>query len=111
MLQVLRNSNTVFQVLYVWISLLVLGCLIALIIVGVLVVEPYKEAENFQPSKCTAVSSTYRTEYNCACGKGCSSTYPCLELVVDMYDQSPTPRRAVLHENEAALDRQVKRNQ
>ena len=104
-----RHSRVCSMTLYIWIGIFVLACFVALVIVGVLVVDPYRRAQRFKDTSCVAVATVYRSdEKKCSCGKGCTSGYSCLVVKVVFTEQprSHVPE-TVVYENEAALRGQV----
>ncbi len=107
-----KRSGLCSLTLYLWIAIFVLGCLAALVVVGVLVVGPYQKAAGFKQVNCEPVGFQYQEEeHKCSCGKGCNSGYPCLKILVEYSGEqvvNPDARhQAVLHDNESSLDRQV----
>ena len=104
-----RHSKVCSMTLYIWIGIFVLACFIALVIVGVLVVDPYRRALRFKDTSCVAVATSYLSdEKKCSCGKGCTSGYSCLVIKVIFTEQprSSIPE-TVVYDNEGALRGEV----
>ena len=102
------QSQTCFLVIYLWIGLFLAACIAAVLVVSLLVVRPYLKAEHFIPSQCHAVESVYASEdHQCSCGKGCSSSFPCLEVVVEYLAGDGQHHRGFLREHEAAVKMKV----
>ena len=99
--------------LYVAIVLLVLSCTVTLVLVGLLVVVPYQRSRDFVVATCSPERTIqYPTDRRCSCGKGCSSQYPCVQIMVNVYpdvrdDIDRVPRSAVLSEDETIIDLKV----
>ena len=103
-----QRSGVCSLTLYLWISVFVVGCFIALVVVGVLVVGPYRRAASFVNTVCNTSGFFYPPdEHHCACGKGCTSLYPCLEVTVTFVDDDNKRHLAALHDTESSLDREV----
>lgn len=103
-----QRSGVCSLTLYLWISVFVVGCFIALVVVGVLVVGPYHHAASFVHTVCNTSGFYYPPEeHHCACGKGCTSLYPCLEVTVVYQDLNRKRHLAALHDTESSLDREV----
>lgn len=104
-----RHSRICSMTLYLWIGIFVLACFVAMITVGVLVVDPYRKAQRFKASTCVAVAYSYQSEEKkCSCGKGCTSGYSCLVVNVIFTEQpKDMAPKTIIYENEAALQGQV----
>ena len=102
------QSQTCFLVIYLWLGLFLAGCIAAVLVISLLVVRPYMKAETFLPSQCQAVRAVYaRDEWECSCGKGCASSFPCLEVVVTYLSDGGSNQTGFLREHEAALKTKV----
>ena len=102
-------KGTCFVVLYLWLAVLLMLCLSALIVIILFIVRPYMHAETFIPTQCEAISTVpSQQKQDCSCGKGCSSSFPCLEIVV-VFDAIDDKRkhRSFLREHETALSTMV----
>ncbi|XP_035668183.1 calcium-activated potassium channel subunit beta-2-like [Branchiostoma floridae] len=98
-------------VTWVWVSVsLAICCLVALIVLGVVIVQPVVETDSlsFQEANCTTVKNYFTGEKpSCSCGKYCQSWYPCVRYLVDYVPASGgngTARRAVMFDTEAGLN-------
>ena len=68
---------------YLCLALLILASVVSLIVVGVLVVAPFRKAMDFQETLCVATRTLEEGEdRRCSCGKGCNSKYSCIEIKV-----------------------------
>jgi hypothetical protein len=106
--QCCHKTNTCFLVIYLWIGLLLTACVVALIAVSFLVVRPYMKADRFVETECKAIAVAYSSvDHDCSCGKGCTSVFPCLEVVVEFSSQDNQSHRAFLREHEAVLSSKV----
>lgn len=94
--------------LYSWLGLLTIGSAVALVVVGVLLVDPWVEASRFVSTTCTADHVQMKGERKCTCGKSCASTYPCVHLEVKFIDHQRDVKRAILKENEVNLVNEVR---
>lgn len=104
-----RSSGFCSITLYIWIAVFIVGCLTALIVVGVLVVGPYLKAAAFQPTLCVSEGFQHHEDgAKCSCGKGCSSSYPCVQILVRLIALNPNDTQSVLFDNEASLQRKVR---
>ena len=110
------------KVLYLWILLFISGCIVALVLLGVFVVAPYKQAQKFTRTMCfTLLTVNVNTDKECSCGKGCKSGYPCISVRVNFTDMNSSgafrshnnnhtdnvQTSSMLHESEASLAREV----
>lgn len=75
-----KRSRACFVVLYLWLALFVAGCFVAMVLVGVLVAEPFRKAQRFVQTTCSPVGHTYGVSHTCSCGKACNSGFPCLSV-------------------------------
>ncbi|XP_066272064.1 calcium-activated potassium channel subunit beta-2-like [Branchiostoma lanceolatum] len=86
-------------------------CLVALIVLGVVIVQPVVETDSlsFQEANCTTVNSYFTGEKpSCSCGKYCSSWYPChryLVRYVPAAGGNGTARDAVMFDTEGGLNK------
>ena len=104
-----RNSGICSITLYIWIAVFIVGCLTALIVVGVLVVGPYLKAAGFKGTVCMSEGFQHHQDgTKCSCGKGCSSSYPCVQVLVRFSAGLPNATQAVLFDNESSLQRKVR---
>ncbi|CAD5125828.1 unnamed protein product [Dimorphilus gyrociliatus] len=94
--------------LYSWLGLLTIGSAVTLVVVGVLLVDPWVEASRFVSSTCIADNLRLKGERKCTCGKSCASTYLCIHLEVKFIDHRNSPKRAILKENEVNLVNEVR---
>ena len=104
-----RNSRLCSMTLYLWIGIFVLTCLVALIVVGLLVVDPYRKAKRFKDTTCMPVAIERSIEEKkCSCGKGCTSGYNCI-IVKVIYSNTlrDISTETIVYDNEAALKSQV----
>lgn len=93
---------------YLCLALLILASLVALVVIGVLIVAPYRRVTAFEETFCKALDSTEDpSEPRCSCGKGCNSKYPCINVFVSL-SGGDNVSRVKLYENEATLSRQVR---
>jgi len=94
---------------YVIVVFVLLSSLVSLVIVAVLIVEPYKSVSRFVNATCSTRNVSYgREEQSCSCGKGCNSKYKCIRIRVMYQDVAGVKQEAVLYEDETALGRQVR---
>ena len=76
--------------IYAWLVSLTLTTFIAVILIGFSIVRPYLKVHDFHRGFCTAREANYSETPNaCWCGKGCKSSHPCLELLVDTGQRHP----------------------
>ena len=102
------KSGTCFVVIYLWLAVLIVICLTALVVVIVFIVRPYLHAQMFQATECRALVTVYSEyEKDCSCGKGCSSSFPCVEIIVSLLDEKLQVHRSFLREHETALATKV----
>ena len=95
--------------IYLCLTLLMVSAFIALVIVVIQIVLPYKHAQTFHTSNCTSISISIRPGHTCMCGVGCTATYRCLIIKVMYYDHTmQVYRNASLYENEATLAKEVR---
>ena len=95
---------------YLTLSLVILASVVSLIVIGVLIVAPYRKASTFLDTKCESVSLEFESEARrCSCGKGCNSKYPCIRVTVRTEQMGGvyTMEHVVMYENEATLLRHV----
>jgi hypothetical protein len=95
--------------LYIGLGLLVLGCVVSLVLLTALVVLPYAKVSSFRETECLALNVARRhADRDCSCGRGCHSSHLCVQLLVKYEpEDTPSPVRATMYENEAALSREV----
>ena len=102
------QSPACLLAIYVCCGLLLAACIATLLVINLVVVRPYLKADHFIPSQCHAVESVYASEdYQCSCGKDCSSSFPCLEVVVEYLASDGQHHRGFLREHEVALKTKV----
>ncbi|KAL5266306.1 hypothetical protein ACHWQZ_G003655 [Mnemiopsis leidyi] len=53
---------------------------VAAICVGVFVIRPGVEFQNFEAGQCSLKQLTYKETKDCSCGKNCQSSFPCYKL-------------------------------
>lgn len=105
-----RRSGLCSFTLYVWLAVFVLGCFAAMLVVGVVVVGPFRRVSHFRDTKCTSVGFQYAPEmHQCSCGKGCKSSYRCLLIKVFYHQMNGqnTTEQSIVFENEIFLNRKV----
>ena len=96
---------------YLFLSVVLLASTVAIVLTGALVVAPYRKVSAFLPALCLPFSvDVDQIGRKCSCGKGCTSRYPCVRIHVTYTHHKLSPQRALLYENEAALDREVRKN-
>ena len=104
------HSKPCLFLTYVILILVLLSSFVSLVLVSVLVVEPYYRVVNFANVTCRAYEVNFgNQEQSCSCGKGCSSKYLCIKIQVEYFDAKVEPILATLYEDEASLNRQVSR--
>lgn len=96
----------------VWCSAVVFMSCCALVLLGLIIVKPYMHASVFLPSSCTVLNATETLDpaewKSCSCGQSCSSTYPCLRVMVEYWDTaSESAVRSLIHENEQFLHKSL----
>ena len=94
---------------YLTLSLVILASIVSLIVIGVLIVAPYRKASTFLDTKCETVTLEQEIEHQrCSCGKGCNSKYPCIRVTVRTEQMGVfSMDHVVMYENEATLLRHV----
>lgn len=102
-----KRSRACFIVLYLWLTIFVAGCFIAMLVVGILVVDPFRKAQKFVETTCYPVSRSYTVAHTCSCGKACNSRFPCLSVTVEIYVGMTKGSPTQLRENESGLTRRV----
>lgn len=108
MLLCLRSRPCMFFV-YVFVVLVLLSSFVSVVLVGVLVAEPYSRVAGFRNATCRTVEkSLAREEQSCSCGKGCNSRYRCLRIKVEYRDlRTMTAYQTMMYEDETSLNRPV----
>ena len=117
---------------YLTLSVLLLGSVVALVVVGVMVISPYRRVAHYKTTDCYVANISWANGHRqCSCGKSCSSMYPCLTVVVilpnlhtsltndvsasSIGNQNGAPnveyenQTIVMHEDETLLDKSVSR--
>ena len=104
-----RNFKSYTLCLYMVLTFVLLSSIVAVVVIGVLIVLPYRKAIGFVESSCIVVHSKVdATEELCSCGQGCSSAYDCLKItVVCLSINTNSTEDVMLYENEATLGRKV----
>ena len=96
--------------IYLVIALVILASLVAMIVIGVLIVAPFRRVSGFAHTTCETVGLETRLEHKrCSCGKGCNSKYPCIKVAVitpELVEEHKN--HVVLFDNEATLLREVR---
>ena len=94
--------------LYLCILLLLVSSLIALVIVVLQIVLPYKRAQTFHNTSCTTSSVSIKPGSTCTCGVGCTANYRCLVITVTYVDTLTRQHiNASFYENESAMGKEV----
>ena len=93
--------------MYLSITLVIIGCMVALIVITVKVIVPYSNVREFLNATC--IPSKLNVEYGqtCMCGTGCTAKYRCLMIRVIYQDRNKKQKNATLFENESTLGRKV----
>ena len=81
------RPHACLRILRLWLLLLLGGSMVALVVVLVLVVEPYRRAHNFLQATCVTVDVRHVGWRACSCGKACASRFPCILLTIQ-YNQT-----------------------
>ena len=109
-LSVCRRSRACCVVLYIWIALFLLGCMVAIVLVVTRIVLPYARTVRFHDTTCNprAQDTMYTHEdISCSCGRSCQAVYPCLTVVVNYDDVNMIQHEAILFDSEDRLSKQV----
>lgn len=93
--------------LYLSLILLLLGSIVAIVVVSVQVVLPYRHVVNYRNATCIPYGVAVHGDNTCMCGAGCSAKYRCLTIHVSYQDRQKTWRNATVYENESTLGKQV----
>ena len=96
--------------IYLCLALFILASVVSLIVIGVLVVAPYRKAMSFEETYCNALRTTEEEDdRRCSCGKGCNSKYSCIEIKValEVAGLKDRTEEVQMYENEATLSREV----
>ena len=93
--------------MYLSITLIIVGCIVALIVIAAQVVVPYSNVTEFLNGTC--IPSKLHVEFGqtCMCGTGCTASYRCLMIRVIYQDRNKKWKNATLYENESTLGRKV----
>ena len=97
--------------IYLFLTLFILASVVSLIVIGVLILAPFRKAVSYHSIHCIAQENGDDIiERRCSCGKGCSSTYPCLLVKVHLQGihNDSDKSASILYENESMLMRKVK---
>ena len=109
-IKVCSRSRPCTICIYLFLTLITLASVVSLIVIGVLILAPFRKAVEYHSIHCIAQENIDETvERRCSCGKGCSSTYPCLLVKVHLkgiHNQSDHSS-SILYENESMLMRKV----
>ena len=96
---------------YLIISVLLVGSVVALAVVGVMVIAPYRRVEHYRSTDCLVSNISRASGHRqCSCGKSCSSVYPCLTITVtlpDVLHNTAVNKTIIMHEDETLLDKSV----
>ncbi|XP_066268095.1 calcium-activated potassium channel subunit beta-3-like isoform X1 [Branchiostoma lanceolatum] len=75
-----------------------------IIMLGILIVKPAIYGRAFKPTTCTVVSSEYKDNVDCSCGRNCYTQMPCLVVMVTYADRKNVTATGMIHEDEGELD-------
>jgi len=101
--------------LYLSVILFMIASFIALVVIGVLIVAPFRRVSTFNDVTCETVAlQTQNEPQRCSCGKGCNSKYPCIQISIRLpqYKWSVNDSmegevtRVMLFDNESTLQRE-----
>ena len=97
---------------YLFLILILLASIVSLIVIGVLILAPFRKVLDYEHAQCVTLRNPDETiERRCSCGKGCSSTYPCVVIkvhLVGIHNDSASSPTSTLFENESMLMRKVR---
>ena len=99
---------------YLATALVLLSSVVVIIVVAVLVAAPYHHVHGFLETSCSPVHiSKDVVSRQCSCGKRCQAEFPCIHVTVQFHlieggTSANVIVRALLHENESMLRRQVR---
>ena len=109
-LRICVHSRPCTICVYLFLTLVLLASLVSLIVIGVLILAPFRRARDYHDGYCVALRNPEEiVERRCSCGKGCSSTYPCLLVKVHLRGvHNDSTSSSILYENESMLLRKVR---
>ena len=92
------------RALYAETGVAIMIVVILLVIVGLLVVQPYHHTSTFRLTQCETVNASYPGQWrSCSCGgRTCISSYPCLRVTVN-YVISDQRLLGLLHNSDYEL--------
>lgn len=110
-LSVCRRSRACCVVLYIWIFLFMLSCVIAIVLVVTRIVLPYTRTVHFVDTLCFPIEgSKFVPDISCSCGRSCQTVYPCLTIMVEYNDADDITHQARIFDSEDRLSKQVGSN-
>ena len=101
-------SNHYTICLYVLMSLLIFSSSVALIIIIVQTVIPYKSVLSFVNGTCIPSALVAQDGKTCMCGVGCSARYRCLTIQVTYEFAAKQWRNTTFYENESIMGQEVR---
>ncbi len=97
--------------LYLFLTLQLFLGIVCVSVVSMFLLRPYLETSSYELGNCTAVKTQIDSEdRRCNCGKGCTSSYPCIRISVEIHHWNETVQESTtLFENELLINRKVSR--
>ena len=104
----LLRSRPCSVCVYLCLMLFLLASVVSLIVMGILIVGPYRRVSNFKSTWCVVLGVKITDIHlRCSCGKGCSSTHICVSVSVQFTGNNDRKYTSTMYENESMLNRKV----